>query len=452
MTYSEHLRAVMKLSLPLVAGHLAQMGIGFTDTLMIGRYGVPELAALTLSASFFHVWFLFGSGFAFALMPMVATYGAKGDDTNIRRATRMALWLSLCYFLLILPTFIFAKPLLLAIGQTQETATLSQTYLRIAGFGLLPGLGVMVLKNYLAGLEYTGVVLVITVLAVFANVGVNYALIFGNWGFPEMGIAGAAVASLVVQILSMGLVVIYALKILPHHQLFVRFWKADSEMLRRVFGMGWPIGLTMLAEVGLFAAAAVLMGWLGTVQLAAHGVAIMLASATFVIQLGIANAATVRAGNALGRGDADHLMRGAQVVVFVMAIGVALSVFAFVVYPEPLMSQFLDADDPARDQILEVGRVLLMMAALFQLVDAIQVIHLGLLRGLHDTQVPMVVAAISYWGVGMPAAYVFGFVLGMSGQGIWLGLALGLATSAAVLSYRFWTRGAQMVAQEGASH
>jgi MATE family multidrug resistance protein len=448
-TYSEHFKAVLKLGLPLVGGHLAQMAIGFTDTIMIGWYGVPELAALTLATSFNHVLFLFGCGFAFAIMPMVATFASRGDETQIRRATRMGLWLSGFYFLLVLPVYLFSKPLLLGMGQTDQTASLAQSYLQIAVWGLLPGLAVMVLKNYLAGLEYTRVVLWITIAAVFANMAANYGLIFGNFGLPEMGIAGAAIASVIVQLLSVVLVVIYALRVLPQHQLFVRFFKADTEMLRRVFSMGLPIGFTMLAEVGLFAAASVLMGWIGTIPLAAHGVAIMLASATFIVQLGISNAATVRAGNALGRNDVLHLNRGAHVVIALAMFWVAVSIAAFVIIPNPLMSIFLDPNDPEREAILAVGRGLLVMAALFQLVDALQVIHLGLLRGLHDTQAPMVITALAYWVIGMPAAYFFGFVLHWEGQGIWLGLTLGLTTAAVLMMRRFWARGAQMVASQG---
>jgi MATE family multidrug resistance protein len=445
MSYPDHLRAVLKLGLPLVGGHLAQLGIGFTDTIMIGWYGVPELAALTISSSFFHVLFLFGSGFAFALMPMVATFAAKGDEAQIRRATRMALWLSGIFFALALPLFWFSGPLLLAQGQEATVSSLGQSYMRIAGFGMLPALVVMVLKNYLAALEYTRVVLWITIGAVGLNALVNYLLIFGNYGFPELGVQGAALASLLVNLFSALAIVVYALWILPQHQLFVRFWKGDSDMMGRVFGLGFPIGLTMLAEVGLFYGASVLMGWLGTVPLAAHGVALMLSSATFVMQLGIANAATVRAGSALGRGDADHLLRGARVVVGVASVGIAISVTGFVVFPDPLMSLFLDPAEPARDEIMNIGRGLLVMAALFQLVDAFQVVHLGFLRGLHDTRVPMIIATTAYWGVGIPAAYVLGFPLGYEGMGVWFGLALGLAVAAALLMHRFWSRGRQMV-------
>ncbi len=445
LSFSGHTRAVLTLGLPLVGGHLAQFAIGLTDTIMIGWYGVPELAALTLAHSYFFTLLLLGSGFAWAIMPMVATYAAKQDDPQIRRATRMALWLSGLFFAVFMPLQWFSEPIFRALGQTDQISQMAQSYLRVAGWGMLPALGVMVLKSYLAGLEHTRIVLWITLAAAVANVIANYALIFGNWGAPELGIAGAGLASVSSNIVALVLVVAYALRRLPEHQLFVRFWRPDWDMFAQVFRLGWPIGLTSLAEVALFAGSAVLMGWLGTIALAAHGIAIQIATATFMIQLGLSNAATVRAGNALGRGDARHLTMGARAVLMLGAMGVAFSVSLFLLLPETLLGAFLDPSDPDRAAIIEIGRGLLMMAALFQLADAAQVIFLGLLRGLQDTRVPMIVAAVSYWGVGMPAAWLLAFPLGLAGVGVWLGLTLGLAVAALLLGMRFVTDGPRRV-------
>lgn len=444
MTYGGHARAVLGLGLPLIGGHLAQLAIGMTDTVMMGWYGVPELAALTLAGSLFFTLFLFGSGFAWAIMPMVATFAARGETVQVRRATRMALWLSILYFVVMMPLLWWSGPLLELLGQTPELSALAQTYLRIAGFGMLPALGVMVMKNYLAGLEHTRVVLWVTVAAAVGNVAMNYALVFGNWGAPELGIAGAAIASVFVQLVSMALIVAYALRVLPEHALFQRFWRPDWEMFGQVFRLGWPIGLTTLAEVALFAGASVLMGMLGTVPLAAHGIVIQVATATFMIQMGLSNAATVRAGNALGRGDARHMLDGARVVMVMGAVGVAVSIALFVLAPELVIGLFLDPDDPQRAAIIAVGRQLMLIAALFQLADAVQVLHLGLLRGLHDTRVPMIVAAFAYWGVGMPAAAGLMW-LGWGGVGVWLGLTFGLTVAAVALGVRFWRHGAAMV-------
>jgi MATE family, multidrug efflux pump len=226
--------------------------------------------------------------------------------------------------------------------------------------------------------------------------------------------------------------------VLPEHALFRRLWRPDREMFASVFRLGVPIGLTSLSEVTLFSATAMMMGWLGTVPLAAHGIALQMAAATFMVHLGLSNAATVRAGNAYGRRDRAHMARGARVA---WALSLSLSVIAitvFLLFPVPLISMFLDAGDPARPQIIIIGTGLLATAALFQMVDGAQVIALGLLRGVQDTTVPMLIAGFSYWGVGIPASYYMGFTLGMGGVGVWLGLVAGLGLAGILLSWRFW--------------
>ena len=229
MTYREHLRALLRIGVPLIGGHIAQFAITLTDTVMLGWYSVESLAAVVLGGTFFFVIFVLGSGFAIAVMPLVAEADAAGDETALRRVTRMGLWLSVIYGVAGLPLFIYSGPLLVAMGQDAEIAELAQIYLRIAGIGLLPALLVMVLKSYLAALERTRVVFWVTVAAVPANALVNYLLIFGNFGFPELGVKGAAIASLVMQAVSLAGVVIYAQVSLSHHQLFQRVWRPDWE-------------------------------------------------------------------------------------------------------------------------------------------------------------------------------------------------------------------------------
>ncbi|UZD91625.1 MATE family efflux transporter [Cognatishimia activa] len=443
MKYRGHVRALMQLGLPLIGGHVAQFSVGLTDTVMLGWYSVDALAAVVLGSQVFFLAFILGSGFAFAVMPMVAEALAQEDDTTIRRTTRMGMWLSVIYAVALLPVFWWAKPILVAAGQDPMLSEAAQSYLRIMGIGLIPALLVMVLKSYLAALEHTRVVFWITVLAAVVNAFVNYALIFGNWGAPELGITGAAIASLAVQGVMIAGAVVYAAGRLPQYDLFSHLWRPDWEAMGRVFRIGVPIGFTTLAEVGLFAAGALMMGWLGTIPLAAHGIAINLAGLMFMVHLGLGNAATVRAGNALGRGDVEHLARGARTAIFMSLAFAVFSIVVFVTQAEFLISLFLSADEPNYDQIIQIGAVFLLAAAFFQFVDGLQAMALGVLRGVLDTQVPLIMAAISYWIVGVPASYVLGFTLGWEGIGIWIGLGLGLGVAAILLMWRFW---AHMVA------
>jgi len=396
------------------------------------------LAAIGLASMYLHLFILVGSGFAWAVMPMVAEYAAQDDQIALRRATRMGLWLSGAFCVLALPALIFAEPVLRATGQSDELAALAGDYLRIACWGIIPALGLMVVKSYLAALEITRPVLWIILASAVVNACVNWVLIFGNLGAPELGLRGAAWASLGTQIFGFLAVAIFAVRALPQHEIFRRFWRVDGPMMARVFGLGWPIGLTTLAEAGLFSASTIMMGWLGTVALAAHAIVLQLASFTFVIHMGISNAATVRAGNAVGRKDRSHLERGAHVATHMSLLIAAITVTVFILFPMPLLSLFVDPADPAVPQVLQLGALLLIAAALFQVVDGLQVIALGLLRGVQDTWHPMIIATISYWGIGLPSSYILGFVAWLDGFGVWLGLAIGLLCASVLLLLRFW--------------
>src|SRR6056297_1601630 len=438
LAFGGHVRAVLRLGLPLIGSHVAQVAITVVDAVMMGWYDVAGLAAQVLGGTLFFVLFIMGSGFGWAVMPMVARAASSGEEAQVRRVTRMGLWASAMFGLACLPVTLGSGALFRLLGQDPGTAALAGEYLAIAGWGILPALLVMVLKSALAALERTGIVLWVTLAAVALNILINYALIFGNLGMPELGVRGAAIASVSVNVASFLVLALYVQSALPEHAMFSRLWRPDWEALARVFRLGWPIGITNLAEVGLFAASSVMMGWLGTLPLAAHGIALQAASVAFMMHLGLSNAATVRAGHAHGRGDLPGLRAGASVVIAMSTFAALVTVMVFLVLPEPIISAFMRPDEPDREAVLALGIGLLAAAALFQLVDAGQVIALGLLRGVQDTRVPMVIAAITYWGVGIPASYLLGFTIGLGGVGVWLGLALGLALAAIFMMARFW--------------
>lgn len=440
MSIPTHARATLALGLPLIGSSLAQMALHVTDTVMVGWYGVVALAAVVLGSSTFFILFILGAGFAKAVLPMVAAARAAGDETRIRRDARMGLWLSAAFGVLIYPVFWWSEPLLRALGQDAEVSALARDYLRIAGAGMVPALWVAVLQSWLAALGRTQVVLWVTLAAVAVNIAINWALIFGHWGFPEMGAAGAAVATVTVQVVSFLALGLYAARLpaLRQYHLFQRFWKLDAPALAQVFRLGWPIGLTGIAEGGLFQASALMMGWVGTVQLAAHGIALEAAAVAFMVHVGLSSAATIRIAGFAERGEARSL-RDATLVALGLSFLVAVAVIAvFVTLPEPVIGLFLDETKPESAEILAFGTSLLALAALFQLADAMQVMALGLLRGLHDTRVPMVLAAVSYWVIGIPASYVLAFPLGQGGVGLWLGLVVGLAAAGGSLMLRFW--------------
>ncbi|MBW6507604.1 MAG: MATE family efflux transporter [Rhodobacteraceae bacterium] len=440
LSYPAHARALLALGVPLIGSHLAQMLLHVTDTVMLGWYGVTALAAVVLGSSAFFIVFILGSGFGIAVLGMVASALGAGDTTQVRRDTRMGLWLSAFYGIAVMPLMWWSGPILQMAGQQPEVAALAQDYLRIAGFGMAPALLIMVLKSYLAAFERTQVVLAITLFSVGLNVAINWALIFGNWGAPELGVQGAAIATLSVQIAGVGLLAIYAglQPELRQFELFHRFWRPDWQAMRKVFWLGLPIGLTGLAEGGLFQASALMMGWLGVAALAAHGIALELVALTFMVHLGLSNAATVRVGRADGARDARALRDAAATATAMSLAFAAAMVVLFLAVPEWLVALFLDAGKPNTAEIIAFGAKLLAVAALFQMFDAMQVMALGLLRGVQDTRVPMWLASISYWLIGIPASYLLAFPLGLGGVGLWFGLVVGLAAAATLLMARFW--------------
>jgi MATE family multidrug resistance protein len=441
-SYSAHVRALLALGLPLIGSNLAQMLLHVIDTVMLGWYGVTALASVVIGSSAFFIVFILGSGFGIAVLGMVASALGAGDTTQVRRDTRMGLWLSAGYGIAVVPLMWWSGPILRAAGQEQAVAALAQDYLRIAGFGMAPALLIMVLKSYLSAFERTQVVLWVTLASLGLNAGLNWALIFGNWGAPELGVRGAAIATLAVQTSGAALLAAYAgwQPALRQFELFHRFWRPDWQAMHRVFRLGLPIGLTGLAEGGLFQASALMMGWLGAAALAAHGIALELAALTFMVHLGLSNAATVRVGRADGARDARALRdAAAAAIVLSLAFGAAMVVL-FLSAPEFLVALFLDDSDPGTAAIVAFGARLLAVAALFQMFDAMQVMALGLLRGVQDTRAPMWLASISYWLVGIPASYVLAFPLGFGGVGLWFGLVVGLALAAILLMARFWRR------------
>lgn len=440
LTYPQHARAIWKLGLPLILSNMAQFAIHMTDTIMLGWYDVTALAAVTIGSTMFFVTFIVGAGFSQAVTPLVAEAAEEGDEQRARRVTRMGIWLSAIYGLVVTIPFFWAETILLAMGQEPAVAAMGHLYLQIVIWQMVPALIVWTLKAFLAALEHTAVILWATLGTAALNVLVNYLLIFGNWGFPELGITGAAIASLSVNIFAVFLLVAYILWKLPAYALFRNLWRSDIEIMSRVFRLGWPIGLTSLAEGGLFSASAVMMGWIGALELAAHGIAIQLAGLTFMVHIGFSQAATVRAGRALGRRDEDGLRRGGATAIALSAAYAVATSGLFLLIPDALVGLFVDPSDPDRATLIRIGAALVMVAALFQLVDGLQVLALGLLRGVQDTTVPMIMATVSYWIIGLPASYVLAFPLGLGAVGLWLGLVIGLGLAALTLLWRFWGR------------
>ncbi|MBV0892457.1 MATE family efflux transporter [Paracoccus sp. Z118] len=437
-----HTLPTLVLALPLIGSHLARTAMGVIDTLMVGRYAVEALAAVVLATSVFLILFMAGGGYAIGLMARVASALARGDDTDVRRATRMALWLSILHSALMAPLMWASGPILSALGQEPVIAALAQEWLRVMAFAMPTVLAGMTLNSYLAALGRANVVMWITLAGLPANAVLNWLLIFGPGPFPEWGVFGAALASAAINWVQLAALALCAawLPVARRFELFARFWKPDWAAFRDILLLGLPIGLTTVAEIGMFTGSNLMMGLFGTDALAAHGIALQISSLTFMVHLGISNAATIRAGTARGHGDPAGLRGAALAAILLSGVFAVLTMAMFLAIPKTLAGLYLSTSDPRTPVIVGLAAVLMIYAAAFQVVDALQAVALGLLRGVQDTRVPMVLAVISYWLIGLPAAWLLAFPLGMGPPGLWAGLVVGLTAAAGLLLRRFWGR------------
>ncbi len=441
-SWPRHFRATVTLALPLIGAQLAQMAMGVTDTVMLGWLGATELAASVLATQAYFLLFIFGAGFAHAAMPLAANAEGRGDARGVRRSIRMGLWVLGLYSALAMVPLWHIERILLALGQEPELAALAGDYMRVALWALPPATLVMGLRSYLSVVNRAWVILAVTLAAALLNGLLNWVFIFGNLGAPALGIVGAALATTGSSVLMALLLIGYTAlaPALRRYELWVRFWRPDWKAFFEVVRLGWPIGATIIAEVGLFSASSVMMGWLGTIPLAAHGIALQLASIAFMVPLGLASAATVRVGMAYGRGSRPDVGRAGDTAL-AMAAAFALSAATiFWIWPEPLVALYLDAGNENSPALVAYAAPLLLVAAAFQVVDSLQVVASGILRGFRDTRVPMLIAVFSYWIVGLPVAWLLAFPAGLGGRGVWWGLAFGLSAAAILLTARVYRR------------
>lgn len=430
---------LLVLAVPMVGAQLLQMSMGFVDTVMVGRLGPGSLAAVALGNAIYYPLFLVCAGILSAVSPLVSQSHGAGESDPIGRTVRQAFWLS---SLLAIPAVTIMwnveRPLLLY-GLELEVAHLTQGYLKMVSFAFLPALWYTALRHFVEALGRPKVVLVITALGALANVAGNYVLMYGKLGFPALGVAGTGLSTAVVAwILFCSLVIFVQQQLsLRAYGIFARLGKPDAPAFRRLFRLGWPIGIMLGVETGLFATAAFMMGKLGTSEVAAHQIALQCASITFMVPLGVAFATTVRVGFEVGAGNPQGARIAGLTGMAASALFMSAASVMFFTFPRTIVSLYVNLSDPANGPVVEVAVALLGLAAIFQVFDGVQVTATGALRGIADTRIPMIVAFLSYWGVGLAAAYTLAFRVGLGPEGVWWGLVLGLAVAAILLLSRF---------------
>jgi len=432
-------RETIGLAAPLVLMQLSQIAMMTIDILMIGQLGKDALAGAALGGSLIFLGFVAGMGLIMAVAPLAAQAYGAGDSTQVRRVTRQGLWVTLLITLPSIFLLLKVEPVLRWLDQPDVAIRGAEEYLSTIAWGLPLMVGFIVLRSFGASVNRPRPGLWIMLAGIPLNALLDYALIFGNFGAPRLELAGAGLATTIIQtVMFLALLVWSVLGVgLRDYDILARFWRPDWVIFRKIFVIGLPIAGIYLLEMGVFAFAVVMMGWINATAIAAHQIAIQVASVTFMVPMGIGQAATVRVGQALGRKDPAGIRRAGYVslalgIVFMTTMSLLIALF-----PDWLAGLYLDESKPGSPEVLVLAATLLYVAAAFQIVDGMQAIGAGALRGLNDTRIPMIAAGVGYWIIGFGFAWTLGFAVGWGAVGIWIGLALGLAATAFFFAVRF---------------
>lgn len=437
-------RATQRLAWPLILTNLSLTLIGATDVVMIGWLGAKELAAASLGSSMMMATVIFCMGLITATAPIMASErGRKAHSVrDLRRTFRQGLWVSVAISSFVWIVLWQTSPILRMLGQNDDLATLAGTYVRACMWSILPYLWVLLIRNFLSVMERPGWSLLVGMAGVVVNAGCNYVLMFGGFGMPALGLIGAGIGSVLAN-LFMLLAMMALLKThrrFRRYSLFGRWWRSDWERFRALWKFGVPIGVAMALEDAIFIGAVVMMGWVGPNALAAHAIALQIGTIAFMVPLGLAQAATVRIGIGFGRRDHDLIGRAGWTAFCMTIVFMVCMALLIVTQGDRLVSLFISAEAPVNSEVAELALSFLTVAALIQIVDGVQVVCTGMLRGLHDTRWPMIFAVTGYSVIGMGIGAWLAFACGWEGLGIWVGLGTGICVVALLVFGRWLLR------------
>jgi multidrug resistance protein, MATE family len=432
--FKKHFRINLRLAYPVMLSHLGQMSVQVADNMMVGRIGKEPLAASSFANSLFVVFLVMGIGMSFAITPQTAQADGENDTPKLTAILKHGILVNGLFGLLLSSVLFFGDEVMWYFSQPEIVVQLAIPYLKIIALSLIPFMVFQAFRQFAEGLGFTKQAMYITIIANLLNVFLNYVFIFGKLGFAPMGLYGAGLATFISRIVMAMLMVAFVY----YNHRFAPYWKEftfgnfSMDLALKNLKLGIPMAFQLIFEVTTFSIAAIMIGWLGTVPLAAHQIAINMASVSYMVALGISTAAMIRVGNQLGKKD-YVTMRNAVLTSFIMAIGLmSVAAVAFIVGRNFLPTLYIE--DP---EVIKQAAVLLIVAGLFQLSDGVQVIGLGALRGMSDVKTPTIITLIAYWAIGLPLGYVLGFTFGLDALGVWYGLLAGLTIAAVLLFIRF---------------
>ncbi|MDB9713908.1 MATE family efflux transporter [Flavobacteriaceae bacterium] len=441
--YTKEFRYNLSLSFPVILGLLGHTFVAFADNIMVGQLGTAELAAVSLGNSFVFIAMSLGIGFSTAITPLVAESDGAKDTASGKSALKHGLVLCTVLGLALFFLILLCKPLMYHMKQPIEVVTLAMPYLDLVAFSLVPLIIFQALKQFSEGLSQTKYPMYVTVVANVINIVLNYLLIYGTFGFPEMGIVGAAVGTLVSRVV----MVILLWAIFRYKDKFrayvhnINFKVIEKSVLTKIINLGFPSALQMFFEVAIFTSAIWLSGVLGKNAQAANQIALNLSSMTFMVGMGLGVAAMIRVGNQKGLKDFNALRRIAMSIFLLTFILEVVFAILFLAFRDILPTIYLNNNDlinaADNSEVIFLTGQLLLVAAFFQISDGLQVVVLGALRGFQDVKIPTLITFIAYWMIGFPVSFYLGLHTPLESVGIWLGLLAGLTASAIMLYIRF---------------
>lgn len=434
-SYKSHLKRNFLLAYPVMLSQFGHVMVGVADSMMVGQLGTEPLAAASLGNVIFHLLMSFGIGVSFAITPLVSSADGAGMKDKIADLLRHGTIINAVTGFILFALVLVGGGILYVMNQPEAVVELAIPYLNIITFSLIPFMFFQTYRQFAEGLSYTKRAMIIVVMSNVINIGLNYLLIFGIWIFPEMGLNGAGWATLISRIVMaswMGWYIFSSKPFAAYRKGFNLFLQRSKVIYHNLLKIGIPSGFQFIFEVGAFGFAAIMIGWLGAEALAAHQIAINLASITYMTASGLSSAATIRVGNQRGMRDPKNLRRAAFTIYIMVIAFMGMGAIAFILGKDFLPTLYIN------DLLVqEKAAQLLIIAGLFQVSDGLQVVSLGALRGIEDVKVPTVLTFVAYWIIALPIGYLLGFHLDMGAEGIWYGLLIGLTIVAGTLLVRF---------------
>ena len=433
-TFKKHIFQTLELAYPVIIGQLGFIMMGVVDSLMVGKLGSTFLAAASLGNSLTFIIFIVGIGISMAVTPLVAiSVGArKFEECGIY--FRQSLLVNLIIGFLMMLVVYFLADFITIFGQKKDVVPLAISYTKILSFGAIPLMIFQTYRQFIEGLSIMRPAMIVVIAANLINALVNWLLIFGKLGFPELQLDGAGWATFSSRVFMWLALMIFVMnvKYFKQYDVSFHFKNINFPVIKRILSIGLPSGFQYFFEVGAFSFAVIMVGWLGSKELAAHQIAINLASISFMAALGISAAGSIRVGNEVGRKDISETRKAGFTAIFLGASMMFCAGIIFIIFRNLLPTFYINEKD-----VIEIASTLIVIAALFQLSDGTQAVGIGILRGLTDVKIPTAITFIAYWIVGLPVGYLFGFILGYGVQGVWIGLLFGLTTSGILLTLRF---------------